>query len=98
MKSGIYIISSRKFPEKIYVGSSINIPARWNRHRRELKKKVHHNSKMTNHVSKYGVDDLYLDTVFEYLVDSLIRVEQTFINILQPFFNINAIAGSRLGS
>jgi group I intron endonuclease len=98
MKSGIYIISSKVHPERIYIGSAVNLPARWNRHRRELKKKIHSNQKLTNHVIKYGVDDLYLLETYPCRPASLLPVEQTFINLYQPFFNICPVAGSRLGA
>jgi group I intron endonuclease len=97
-KSGIYIISSKAHPERIYIGSAVNLPARWNRHRRELVKKCHCNAKLTNSVSKYGIDDLYISRFFPCRPESLLLVEQTFINLYQPFFNICPVAGSRLGA
>jgi len=98
MSSGIYIISSKVCPEKIYVGSAVDISARWKRHLYELRKGKHHNSKLQNHVKKYGLDDLYLFDIYYYPKEDLISEEQRFLDIFEPVFNINPKAGSRAGS
>jgi hypothetical protein len=57
---GIYIIWSNIKPEKMYIGSSINLISRCNRHFSMLKNNKHYNKKLQNHVNKYGVNDLQL--------------------------------------
>lgn len=96
--SGIYIISSKKFPGRIYIGSSVDMRKRWNRHKRDLVNQCHHNNKLQNHVNKYGLGDIFLKFKFQFRPEVLITTEQIFINICDPYFNINPTAASRLNS
>lgn len=97
MSSGIYQIQSIIKPERIYIGCSINIPNRWHDHLKTLKQNKHCNSKLQNHYNKYGKNDL----VFSILVlcdkDDLLIVEQYYIDVTNPYFNICKIAGITLG-
>ena len=56
--SGIYQIQSIIKPERIYVGSGINIYQRWTQHKRELRQNKHHSIKLQRHYDKYGESDL----------------------------------------
>ena len=58
LSSGIYKIESKIKPERIYIGSSVNIIARWKNHLYELRKNKHRNNKLQNHYNKYGESDL----------------------------------------
>lgn len=51
---GIYCISNSKY---FYIGHSVNIYQRWNKHRQELKKGKHVNPIMQNVYNKYQEDD-----------------------------------------
>ena len=57
---GIYIIWSNIKPNKMYIGSSINLINRCNKHFSLLKHNKHYNKKLQNHVNKYGIGDLKL--------------------------------------
>lgn len=98
MPTGIYMLLSKRCPEKKYVGSAVSIRLRWMVHQSELIHKCHSNSKLQNHYNKYGKDDLYVVILKLCEREDLIHFEQHFIDSLQPSFNILKIAGSRLGS
>lgn len=98
MKSiGIYKIQSVYKPDRIYIGSSINIAKRWNLHLSLLRKNKHGNPKLQKHYNKYGESDLQF-SIIEYCdkKETLI-IEQKFLNLYRPYFNILIIAGSPLG-
>lgn len=96
--SVIYFIVFKNNPNKIYIGSAVNFGKRKQRHLRELRKGHHFNYKLQNYFNKYGSGCFGFYVIQHVLPDSLVRVEQFFIDSLQPFFNINPVAGSRLGS
>jgi group I intron endonuclease len=96
--SGVYKIVSIQFPERVYIGSSVNMFRRFYIHEKALQRKKHHSVKLQNHVNKYGFSDLQFFVVEYCQVCDLIIREQFYINTFQPFFNINPVAGSRLGS
>lgn len=97
MKSGIYIISSLRFKDRVYVGSAVHIPARQKRHFSDLARNQHHNQILQNHYNKYGAADLVFRVMVLCPVSSLIKEEQFWIDLLNPYFNICQTAGSRLG-
>lgn len=96
-QSGIYKIQSVIKPERIYIGSAVNITSRWALHLRELGKNNHHSSKLQNHVNKYGIADLSFIIIEPCFPEWLIMREQYYMDALKPYFNICKIAGSALG-
>ncbi len=95
--TGIYKIQSKIKPEKVYLGSAINIDRRWGEHLRRLRGKRHGNSRLQNHCNKYGVNDLQFSVVLECSKTDLIVIEQQFLDDCKPFFNICKTASSQLG-
>lgn len=95
--SGIYQIQSKIHPEKIYIGSAVDIQERWRIHLRGLRNNKHHSKKLQRHFNKYGEQDLQLSLVLECDKEVLINAEQAFINHYDPYFNICRVAGSQLG-
>lgn len=95
MISGIYAIEN-VYNNKLYVGSSINIEKRWNRHRKDLVKNRHHNIFMQRSYLKYG-DDCFVYFVLEYADivsrDTLNKQEQYWIDLIKPEYNIGGVAG-----
>lgn len=65
--SGIYVIRN-KVTNKVYVGSSKSIPARWLGHLSSLRKNSHHSSLLQNDWNKYGEDSFQIE-VLEYVED-----------------------------
>jgi group I intron endonuclease len=94
---GIYQIQSKKKPDRIYIGSSISIAKRWNLHLEHLHKNIHYNKKLQRHFNKYGESDLIFSILLGCDKDSLINIEQFFIDSYKPYFNNCLFAYSRLG-
>lgn len=96
-RSGIYRIDSIIKPEKVYIGSAIDINDRWRCHLKDLRLNKHGNSRLQNHHNKYGELDLVFSIIEPCLPPFLTAREQHYINTLKPWFNICQIAGSSLG-
>jgi group I intron endonuclease len=105
--SGIYKIQSKIKPERIYIGSAVNVFKRWSDHRRLLNKNKHHSPQLQRHYNKYGLSDLDFEIIeSENYIDNkqLLAREQTWIfrfhydNTWKPFFNVNEVAGNRKGA
>jgi group I intron endonuclease len=95
--SGIYKIQSKRKPDRIYIGSAINVYKRWNKHLNELKKNYHHSIILQNHFNKYGESDLQFSILLSCESTDLIKIEQYFIDSYNPYFNICRIAGNCSG-
>lgn len=95
--SGIYQIQSKIKPERIYVGSSVNIHKRWNRHLLDLKNNIHSSIKLQRHYNKYGKCDLIFSIKIGCDKDDLITTEQFFIDLINPYFNNCKVAGNTTG-
>lgn len=95
--SGIYKIQSHLFPDKFYIGSSVDIRSRSSIHFSTLKKNNHENGKLQNHFNKYGDGDLYLSIVEQCDALCLIEREQYYLDTLTPYFNIRKIADRNIG-
>lgn len=94
--SGIYQIQSKIHPERIYIGSAVDIDKRWKEHICRLKRGVHHSHKLQRYYNKYQ-DVLEFSIIFVCLKTELIEYEQKFIDKLNPYFNECKVAGSTLG-
>ena len=95
--SAIYKIQSVAFPEKEYIGSSVDIKKRWRDHLRDLKLSKHQNPKIQRHYDKYGKDDFVFIIIEPCFPEFLIIREQYYIDTLNPYFNIRRVADSNLG-
>lgn len=96
-QSGIYKIQSKIHPERIYIGSSVNIKKRIWDHKTNLNALCHKNPKLQCHYNKYGLSDLEFSILVECNKEDLIKQEQFFINNHNPWFNVAKIAGNTLG-
>lgn len=88
---------------KIYVGSAINLRARWDRHRWSLSGNSHHSARLQRAWRKYGAQ-LFVFEVLEIVPElrELVHVEQRYLDQIRPFdpeigYNICPSAGSVLG-
>lgn len=95
--SGIYKIQSIIKPDRIYVGSAVNLEERWRKHKQHLRKQCHHNPKIQHHYNKYGEADLEFKVIVCCDKETLIAYEQFYIDALNPYFNICRNAGNTLG-
>lgn len=95
--SGIYKIQSKCKPERIYIGSSMDVKERQKTHLYRLKKNNHINPKLQYHYNKYGEDDLIFEVIIGCDKDNLIAMEQFYIDALDPWFNVCPVAGNTAG-
>lgn len=95
--SGIYKIQSQIKPQRIYIGSSVNINNRRYQHLSDLKNNHHTSKKLQRHYNKYGKDDLLFSIILGCDKEDLIKHEQFFIDSLNPYFNSREIAENNLG-
>ncbi len=95
--SGIYKIQSKRKPERVYIGSAVNIHERWNKHLYRLKRNWHVNNKLQHHYNKYGKTDLVFSIIIGCEKGDLVVTEQFYIDAYGPWFNIAKKAGSQLG-
>lgn len=79
--SGIYQITGPN--NKIYIGSSVNIHARWQHHKGLLRRNQHANSKLQNAWNKYGESAFTFETI-EIVSDAtmLLQIEQKWLDTL----------------
>ena len=94
--SGIYQIRNT-LNGHLYVGSAKDIYQRWCTHRGDLRRNVHHSSYLQNAWNKYGKDSFVFEVLELCPKEQLLWVEQDFLDDLCPEYNINPVAGNRLG-
>jgi len=96
---GVYQIRN-KINGKVYIGSSVNVPSRWESHRRELRRGVHKNQYLQNAWIKYGEKKFVFSLIEEVTdVEELLLREQFWLDTIQPYlprigYNIYANADS----
>jgi group I intron endonuclease len=95
--SGIYQIQSKIKPERIYIGSAVDVSKRRIGHFYTLRCNKHRSKKLQHHFNKYGKNDLQFSLLFECDKEVLIHAEQAFLDYYKPYFNVCKIAGSCLG-
>ena len=101
-KSGIYQITNR-ISGKVYIGSAVNLGARWRCHVNNLVAGNHHSVALQRAWRKYGSCAFVFSVLEECEKDDLIRREQDAINELTEFwgwkqlYNMLRIAGSSYG-
>lgn len=95
---GIYIIQSKIYPDRCYVGSAVDINKRWRNHLSLLQRNKHHSPMLQYHFNKYGIEDLQFSVERQIEnKEDLIWIEQFYIDVYQPYFNVCKTAGSSLG-
>lgn len=96
--SGIYSIRN-KVDRKQYIGSAVNLFRRARHHWDELSGNRHNNQRLQRAWNKHGGDQFEF-VILEPVTDPIVLVarEQAWMDDLKPEYNINPVAGSRLGS
>jgi len=100
--TGVYKIQSKIHPDRIYIGSTINITNRIKQHLDLLRRNRHFNKKLQLHYDKYGETDLEFEIIKPHppcelysqrysLGYGLKKEEHNHIVKLQPFFNMNNV-------
>jgi group I intron endonuclease len=103
MNIGIYCIQN-SLDSKSYIGSSVNIIARWKEHKRYLRRNIHENSYLQNAVNKYGMKNFEFKILEECSKEKLLEREQYYLDLYKSYdskfgYNICKVAGngSQLG-
>lgn len=76
---GIYCIENI-INNKKYIGQSINIKSRWNNHKSELNRNVHHNIYLQNSWNKYGKENFKFYIIKECSIEELDYFEMFYIS------------------
>lgn len=98
--AGIYKIVNT-VTGKCYIGSAVNISARWSLHKHQLARRVHHSTKLQRAWDKYSAD-VFSFEVLEAVANTehLVVREQFWIDQLRSVasgYNVKPVAGSSLG-
>jgi len=96
MNSGIYRVRNR-LNNNCYIGSAVDIRARWRRHRSGLNHQLHENTHLQRAWNKYGVNTFIFEILEICEPQLCIEREQRYLDVEQPEYNICQIAGNRLG-
>lgn len=86
-KSGIYCILNIQNSKK-YVGSSTNIWQRLQKHFSLLRKNKHENILLQNSFNKNGEENFICFCLREHINEDLTYLEQYYIDLLKPQYNI----------
>ena len=78
--SGIYKIIN-KSNSKYYVGSSVNIYRRWQRHKSQLEKQCHNNKHLQSSWNKWSKNNFEWTIIEECPKEKLVETEQKYLNI-----------------
>lgn len=97
--SGVYKITN-EINGKFYIGSSSNIFGRWSGWKSYFKRPKISNNILWDSVQKYGIKNFIFVVVetCEPIKETILSLEQHYINTLRPEYNILKKAGSRMGS
>lgn len=96
MASGIYEIVNLT-DGKRYVGSAVDLNARWRRHLYYLRRGRHHSPHLQRAFIKYGESGFEFRAIEYCDREILIEREQVAIDRMSPEYNVEKVAGSRLG-
>lgn len=95
-RGGVYAIEAPS--GSLYVGSSVDMRARWKKHRVELRAGTHHNEPLQRAAEKYGLAGLRFRVLLFASRDLLTLYEQIAIDALKPEYNTLKTAYSHLGA
>lgn len=96
--SGIYQIRNI-INGNLYIGSAKDLVKRRYQHNTGLYTNTHYNQHLQRAFNKYGKENFIFE-ILEYCEpnkETLLQIEQKYINLLDPKYNMLKIAGSALG-
>jgi group I intron endonuclease len=99
-KTGIYVITN-DIDARVYIGSATSFKQRYAVHKKKITHNEGCNPKLKNFANKYGIEHLTFSAVHACEREELLKMEQLYLDIFQPFddngFNIARKAGSPIG-
>jgi len=98
INSGVYEILNTK-TNKRYIGSTIDFPMRWKKHRQDLETGNHHSPYLQRAWNKQGSGAFIFNRILICAASKtqLEMYEQLCIDQLEAEYNTSRVAGSRLG-
>ena len=96
-RGGVIYKITNQIDGKFYIGSTNNLIKRYYTHIYDIRSNKNTCVKLIRAVNKHGEDNFKFEIVCECLTDDILRTEQTYIDSLNPHYNIAKIAGSNLG-
>jgi len=100
-RPGVYEISTPAINDLVYYGSAArSIYRRWAVHKSNLKKGKHHSPRLQAVARKYGLSVLVFRVIQNCNAEDCVTTEQRYLDSCsrRNLYNINPIAGSRLGA
>ena len=94
--SGIYRIQNT-VNGKFYIGSSVNIRWRAQKHVSHLRRGIHHNAYLQAAFNKYGEQAFLVDMIESCERSEVLIREQVYLDKLNPHYNICKFAANTLG-
>ncbi len=89
----VYCITNTK-SDKVYIGSSTSVKERFYYHRYRLKRGDHTNIHLQRSWNKHGADAFEFEVIQDGIPnESLVEVEQLYLDANDNLFNINPVAG-----
>lgn len=96
MTCGIYVIENANTGAR-YIGSSVNMRRRRKEHFVALRQGKHPSGYLQNSFSKHGEAAFSFRPLLECGTDDLLYFEQRAMDVMQPEYNVAAVAGSSRG-
>lgn len=96
LQSGVYQIRNT-INNKLYIGSAKNLYNRATTHLSALNRNIHYNTKLQRSFNKYGKESFVFEILATCPKEYTVKLEQWFLDNLNPVFNILKVAESRLG-
>lgn len=94
--TGVYMIRNRR-NEHRYIGSAIDLEARFQKHRSDLRLGRHHAPYLQNAWRKYGESAFVFEVVIYCDPSLCLNYEQAIMDALRPEYNSRRKASSNLG-
>ena len=87
MKTGIYVLKSKLFPERSFIFRAVDEKLTVVMHLALLKDGAHPSERLQVHYDKYGADDLSVSLLFSCNKFELAQKEEHFFERFKPYFN-----------
>jgi group I intron endonuclease len=96
-KGGVVYKITNQIDGKFYIGSTNNLIKRYYTHIHDIRSVRNTCVKLIRAVNKHGEDNFTFEILCECSTEEILKTEQSYIDTLNPTYNIAKIAGSNLG-